>query len=347
MSRWGKWFTGLGVVAIAVALAGTLIRLPYDTLAPGGTLNMETRVSVKGVKTYPSKGKVMLLFVRERAHINLWSWVQAKIDPDIDLVKQVDVTGGNSQQEADQQDVCDMSQAQASARVAALSALGYHVPVVPGLVVADLPAGLPAVKYLQPCDQIVAADGRVLKQANDLSKIVSSHRVGTTVALRIIRAGQTKTVSVPVVSEQNTHIIGVVLARRYDVPLDIRLDTSDVSGPSAGLAMALAIVDRLTPGELTGGKRVAVTGTIDPAGNVGEIGGLPQKAVAARAAHAQIFIVPVCAADSGQAACEKDLATAKKRVGKSVELAPVATLAQALKVLRAAGGAPVRVLASS
>ena len=111
--------------------------------------------------------------------------------------------------------------------------------------------------------------------------------------------------------------------------------------------MALAIIDRLTPGELTGGKRVAVTGTIDPDGNVGEIGGLPQKAVAARAAHAQIFIVPVCKADSAQAACQKDLATAKKRVGKSVELAPVATLAQALKVLRDAGGAPVHVLAPS
>ena len=209
MSRWGKWLSVVGVVAIAVALAGTLIRLPYDTLAPGGTLNLETRVSVKGTKTYPTKGKVMLLFVRERAHINLWSWLQAKIDPDIDLVKQVDVTGGNSQQEADRQDVCDMSQSQTSARVAAVSALGYHVSVLPGVVVADLPAGFPAVKVLQPCDEIVAADGRVLKQAEDLSKIVKSHRVGSTVALRVMRAGKTQTVAVPVVSAGNRHVIGV------------------------------------------------------------------------------------------------------------------------------------------
>ena len=160
-------------------------------------------------------------------------------------------------------------------------------------------------------------------------------------SLRVVRAGRTLTARVPVVDQQNTRIIGVVLSLRFKVPLDIQLDTSDVSGPSAGLAMALAIVDVLTPGELTGGKRVAVTGTIDPAGDVGEIGGLPQKAVAARAAHAQIFIVPVCAADSAEAACKKDLATAQKRVGKDVELAPVSTLAQALKVLRDAGGAPL------
>ncbi len=341
MSRWTMFVAILGVVAIAVGLAGTFIRVPYDTLAPGGTLNLETRVAVRGVKTYRARGNVMLLFVRERAHINLWSWLQAKIDPNIDLVKQVDITGGNSQQEADRQDVCDMSQSQTAARVAALTALGYHVPVLPGLDVADLPAGLPAVKVLQPCDQILAADGRKLTQPGDLSKIVKAHAVGTTVSLLVVRAGRTLTVRVPVVDQQNTRLIGVVLSLRFKVPLDIQLNTSDVSGPSAGLAMALAIVDVLTPGELTGGKRVAVTGTIDPAGHVGEIGGLPQKAVAARAAHAQIFIVPVCAADSAEAACKKDLATAQKRVGKDVELAPVSTLAQALKVLRDAGGAPL------
>lgn len=334
---WAKWLTGLVVLAIVVGVAGTVIRLPYDTLSPGGTLNLETRVSVAGTKTYPAHGDIMLLFVQERAHINLWSWLQAKLDPNIDLIKQVEITGGNSQQEADEQDVCDMSQSQISAQVAALTTLGYHVSISPGLEVADLPAGLPAVNVLQPCDQIVAVDGHTIKQPNDLSNVVRAHRVGTTVVLGIVRAGHALTVHVPVVDVQHTHIIGVDVVPRYQIPLHIDLNTSDISGPSAGLAMALAIIDVLTSGNLTGGKRVAVTGTIDPDGQVGEIGGLPQKAIAARAAHAQIFIVPACSDDP----CRQDLATAKKRIGKNVELKTVATLAQALKVLRAAGGAPV------
>ena len=102
--------------------------------------------------------------------------------------------------------------------------------------------------------------------------------------------------------------------------------------------MTLAIIDDLTPGNLTGGKRVAVTGTITADGKVGEIGGLPQKAVAAKAAHAQIFIVPVCVDDPQ---CTEDLKVARARVGKHVDVEPVATLAQALHVLRAAGGSPV------
>ena len=111
----------------------------------------------------------MMLFVRERAHVNLWSLLQAKLDPDIDLVKQSDITGDRSQHETDLQDVCDMSQSQDSARVAALRALGYKVPVVRGLQTLSLPHtfttsgkddtpvqhDLFAWKVLQPCDQII------------------------------------------------------------------------------------------------------------------------------------------------------------------------------------------------
>jgi PDZ domain-containing protein len=339
--RWGKWLAGFSVLVIIASVAGSMIRLPYDTLAPGGTLNLASRVSVSGAKVYPDRGDLRLLFVRERTHVNVWSWLQAKLDPEIDLVKQNLVTGGRPQKFANEQDVCDMTQAQNSARVSALEALGYKVPVVPGLDVVDLAADLPAINVLQPCDEIIAANGRELKQPNDLSKIVQSQEVGTAVELRIKRAGRELTVRVPVKQVNGRHLIGVGLALRYKVPVQIKIDTSDISGPSAGLAMALATIDALTPGELTGGKRVAVTGTIDPQGNVGEIGGLPQKAVAARAAHAQVFIVPECADRSKKSACEMDLAVAKRRVGKDVVLVPVSTLAGALKALRAAGGVPV------
>jgi Lon-like protease len=352
-SRWTKWFVGVGVVVIVALIAGSVIRLPYTTLAPGGALDLAPRVSVTGTKTYPDRSDVMMLFVRERAHVNLWSWLQAKLDPDIDLVKQSDITGGNSQQETDLQDVCDMSQSQDSARVAALTALGYKVPMEPGLEIVGLPHTITtrsangtlvqhvvyAHTVLKPCDQLVSAGGKKLTHEDDLSKIVKAQRPGSSVELGVLRAGKPLTVHAKVVDIDGTPIIGVDLAPRFDVPLHVNINSSDISGPSAGLAFTLAIIDALTPGQLTGGKKVAVTGTIDPQGNVGEIGGLPQKALAAKNAGAQIFIVPRCTpSDTG---CLKDVATARKRVGKDVEVAPVSTLAQALKVLRDAGGAAV------
>ena len=353
-SRWTKWIVGLGVVLTVVIVAGSLVRLPYTTLAPGGALDLAPRVSVTGTKTYPDRSDVMMLFVRERARVNVWSWLQAKLDPQIDLVKQKDITGDNTQHEADLQDVCDMSQSQDSARVAALNALGYKVPAKPGLAVDSLPHGfdsgnpktgttvfhpLPAHKVLQPCDTILSADGHVLKQPDDLSKIIHSHKVGSEVTLGIVRGGKKMTVKVPVVEGPEAPIIGVNLALRYDVPLHVNINTSDISGPSAGLAITLAIIDALTPGQLTGGKKVAVTGTIDPLGNVGEIGGLPQKALAARNAGAQILIVPRCG--KTETGCLEDVATARKRIGKGAVVKPVSTLAQALAVLRDAGGAAI------
>ena len=347
---WLKLLAGVAVLAIAAGIAGTVIRIPYDTLSPGSALNLAPLVTIKGAKTYSDRGDVMLLFVRERDHINLWSWLQAKLDPDIDLVKETLITGGASEEESNAEAVSDMTQSQVSAKAAALTALGYHLSLAPGLLVTAVLPSKPAGKLLRPDDQILAADGHVLKQSTDLGTIVQHHAIGSRVWFRVDHAGHVMTIDVGVVASGNTaedrkhHVIGVLVLQTFRFPARINIDTSNISGPSAGLAMTLAIIDDLTPGNLTGGKRVAVTGTITPQGQVGEIGGLPQKAVAAKAAHAQIFIVPVCVHDPS---CEQDLKTARQRVGKHVEVAPVATLAQALDVLRKAGGAPLPVRATA
>jgi PDZ domain-containing protein len=335
-----------------IGIAGTLIRLPYYSFSPGAALDLSPRVHVTDAKTYPDRGPVMLLFVRQRARVNVWSWLQASLDPNIDLVKQDAVTGGQSPRLAALQDECDMTMSKRFARVAALTALGYQVKTVPGIDVTGFPRddtatpvrALPAEKVLQPCDEIVAADGHAITYPEDLSKFVRRHRVGTAVTLRIVRDGKVRTVKVPVTKVaggkfKGKRIIGVDVAPRFKFPFRIDVDTSNISGPSAGLAMTLAIIDDLTPGDLTGGKRVAVTGTISPDGTVGQIGEIQQKAISAKAAHAQIFIVPACGND---AACSKDLRRLKQRVGTQVDVEPVATLARALRVLRDAGGAPVR-----
>ena len=353
--RWLKWFTGIGALAVAVGIAGSLIRLPYYTYSPGAALDLSTRVRVSGAKTYPNRGDVMLLFVRERARVNFWAWLQASLDSNIDLVKEIDATGGESPKHLNEQAVCDMTQSKIAAQVAALRVLGYKLKLLPGVDIAGfprtsksvktgtgttmVPVTFPAEVRLLPCDRIMQVDGHRLARPEDVSKLIGRHRPGTKVTLRIERGGRALTVKIQVAEYQGKRIIGIDAAPRFDIPLDIRIDTSNISGPSAGLAMALAIVDDLTPGDLTRGKLVAVTGTISPDGTVGQIGAIQQKAITAKAAHAQIFIVPACGNDR---VCSNDLRRLKQRVGKGIDVEPVSTLAQALRVLRAAGGAPVR-----
>src|SRR5205085_2605882 len=112
--------------------------------------------------------------------------------------------------------------------------------------------------------------------------------------------------------------------QRHHFPIDVNIDTERVSGPSAGLAFTLAIIDDLTPGDLTGGRRVAITGTIEPDGTVGPVGGVEQKAVAGRDAGATLMLVP-----------PDEFKDAKAHAG-GMKVVRVATLADALAALRKA-----------
>jgi PDZ domain-containing protein len=124
--------------------------------------------------------------------------------------------------------------------------------------------------------------------------------------------------------------LGVQLGTKnhsFDYPFEVKIETDRVGGPSAGLAFTLALIDELTPGELTGGRNVAVTGTIDVDGTVGDVGGVVQKTAAVRRAHATLFLVP-----------PGEYPEARKHAGKHLKVVQVTTLTDALAALRANGG---------
>jgi PDZ domain-containing protein len=121
-------------------------------------------------------------------------------------------------------------------------------------------------------------------------------------------------------------LIGVLIETRVDLPLDVTIDSGDVGGPSAGLAWTIGLLDRLTPGSITGGHRVAVTGEILEDGTVGEVGGVGQKAVAARQQGATLFLVPA-----------SEAARARANAG-SMRVVGVHDVDDALDALTAIGG---------
>jgi PDZ domain-containing protein len=136
--------------------------------------------------------------------------------------------------------------------------------------------------------------------------------------------------------EADRPIIGFVPAdtRVVQLPFDVTISTPDIGGPSAGLAFTLSLLDELTKGNLMGDNRVAATGTINELGAVGAIGALVQKAVAVRDAGVTLFLVP-----KGQS--DDEVRKARDAAGKGVEIVQVASLDDALKVLRARGGDPL------
>lgn len=113
---------------------------------------------------------------------------------------------------------------------------------------------------------------------------------------------------------------------RTDDGIEVTLRLADVGGPSAGLLFSLGIVDRLdgdgSGGDLTGGRTIAGTGTIDADGKVGAVGGVALKTQAARRDGATVFLVP-----------KAECSDAESELPAGLRLIPVTTLEGAVDSL--------------
>ena len=338
--RWPVVFAVVVGLGIVIILAGTFIRLPYVIYSPGDATPVEGIVKIDGAKTYQSPGEVLFLTVAvSRGRPNVWRWIQASLDSDSQVVGETHYLGGQSRKHVDRENVVAMDDSQLAAKKVALEQLGYTVSLTgSGAIVAQVVKGSPADGHLEVGDVITAINGQPVRTAEDVGTIVRAQPIGTTFVFAVTRDGKTLSESITTVEGRSGVLAGKPLIGiapitkdlKVDLPVQISIDPGPVSGPSAGLAFTLTIIDEMTPGSLTGGKKVAVTGTMGLDGKVGEVGGVPQKTAAALDAGAKLFIVP-----------KPEVHDAKARAGSDATVIGVSTIEGALKALRDHGGAPV------
>lgn len=333
--------TTLAGLLLVAALAGLVVHVPYVLVEPGDATPVRHVVRISGAPTYRDPGSLLFLTVSVRDRPNLWQWARAQaLDRDAQVLSEHDYLEGRSRREDQQLDVALMDQSEVLAKKVALEAAGYPVTVRGrGVLVAAVVRHSPAAAHLRAGDVVTAVNERPVSVQGDLGTILRSQPVGATFTLTVLRGGQTReetlrTVAAPSGPIAGKPYIGVLPTTkdlRVDTPFPVRIDPGPVSGPSAGLAFTLTIIDELTPGSLTGRRKVAVTGTVGFDGDVGPVGGVAQKTATALHAHASLFIVP-----SGEARA------ARERAGSHIKVVGVSTVAQALRALHAAGGASVR-----
>jgi PDZ domain-containing protein len=183
-----------------------------------------------------------------------------------------------------------MVNSQQDAIAAALSELGYDFPEA--VAVKQIIPGLPADGTLKTGDEILSVNGAKVPGVQSLRRALAKNGADAPATLGISRAGASKTVEVTPTKKNGSVILGIGAGMDYTFPIKVKIQLDNVGGPSAGQMFALGIIDKLTPGELNGGQRVAGTGTIDNEGNIGPIGGIQQKLFGAQSAGAQWFLAP-------------------------------------------------------
>jgi Lon-like protease len=326
----------LGVVAFlltAFLIGATFVPLPYYLFKPGSVRDTEPLITVEGTQVYPSDGSIAFTTVSLR-QASLLGLVQGWLDDDIDVYSRDRVLQGRDVDENRQVNLRMMDNSKQVATQVALERLGYEVDVTVGQVVETVQPGMPAEGKLEPNDTIVAVDGERFDDGEDMSRLLAAHPPGDTVTLTVLPlAGEERDVEIalaPSPDDPNRGIMGVTVftvVLAYDFPVDVEIDTGDVGGPSAGLAFTLAIIDDLTPGDLTGGHNIASTGTIAGDGTVGPVGGTGQKAAAVREKDVELFLVP-----------RDDYEDAVAHAGDDLKVVAVDNLDDALDALADLGG---------
>jgi PDZ domain-containing protein len=324
---------------LVAALAAVFVPVPYVILSPGPTLNTlgkgpagRSLIQITGHPVYPTAGHLNLVTVSFQGgpsdSLNVFAALRAWLTPHEAVVPQEELfVPGQTQQQVVQQDTQQMTGSQQTATAAALCVLGIKFQVVD--TVAMVAKGLPADGVLRQGDVITAVDGKPVTCKASAASLIRARSPGDPVTLtvartaggghRVIRRFHLKTAAI-----QGTPVVGVKVAERYVFPFNVKIRVGDIGGPSAGLMFALGIVDKLTPGNLTGGRFVAGTGEISADGTVSAIGGIQQKMAGARQAGATLFLTPAanCADTSGA-------------VPAGMRLVKVRNLAGAVSALRA------------
>ena len=299
---WTAFVSAFVFVGLAVLLV--VVPVPFVSWTPGGTrdtlgnVGSEPIIKISRAQTYPTSGRLDMTVVSVTPADARLSLPQALLSywlPHRDtLPRDAVYAAGKSAEEVESEDADLMETAQDDAVVAALRA--DNQPVTEMAVVSSVTVGGPAHKLLLPGDLVSSVDGRPTDDAAAVSRLIRAHKVDQKVTFGVIRdkvpiVVQVRTAESP--TQADVPVVGILLDKGYRYEPDISFDIGQkIGGPSAGLVFALAIYDKLTPGELLAGRHVAGTGSITPAGDVGSIGGIQEKIAGAEKAGATVFLVP-------------------------------------------------------
>lgn len=290
---------------IVLTCVAYLVPMPYVTMRPGPAFDTLGKFDSQqmftfgdGVKTYPTTGSLDFTTVsvtRADTRLSLANAVRAYFDRDVAVVpKSLIYPDNQSAKQSTAESAAQLDGSKDSSRVAALRAAGYTVTGQPQ--VAGLVQGGAAAEMLKVGDVVTEIDGAKVATSAEAVAAIGAKTPGESVAVTVERDGKAQTFDIvtrPDVDDPKLPRIGVSLGTKYTYPIEINNNVGrEIGGPSAGTMFALAIYDKLTPGELTGGKKIAGTGEMTADGVVGPIGGIRQKMRGAANAGASIFLVP-------------------------------------------------------
>lgn len=297
---------------------------PYLIYAPGNYIDLNTRLKVdNGNETKGTLGMAYVNVVKASPIFIGISYLNKNWDLiSKDKVKYDDET----LKEAEKRDKISMEEAVSNAKIAAFKEASgtYNINDIHHII-TYLDSDDTKLKLF---DEIMSVAGITINNLEDIRKVVATQEVGKKVNIEVKREGKLLNVSSSVYEKEGRKLLGISLTDVYDVTTDPQVEIkikSNESGPSGGLMMSLSIYNALVSEDISKGKKIIGTGTIDIDGNVGEIGGVKYKLMGAVKNKADIFL---CPKENYEEAIK-----VKKENNYDIKIVAVATLKEAIEEL--------------
>ncbi|MBE6475544.1 MAG: peptidase S16 [Actinomyces succiniciruminis] len=308
---------GLALV-VALVVAGATVPINKVIQAPGPTWNVladtsdgadQDLLTVTGTDTYDTTGALRMTTVSVSGcpgyPVTFFMLVDAWLSSDKTVLDRDQVCPESlTAEQVEEVNQAQMTSSQDAAVVAALMETGQASRMILTIAgTADEQAGV-GVQAGDVLESITTADGETttITSYPQLRELMTTIPPGTPLTLRVDRDGTDVDVELTTIDPQDADgdgepdsegsLLGLSLSARADSDVEASFGLSDVGGPSAGTIFALGIIDEITPGDLTGGKDIAGTGTIAVDGTVGAIGGIKQKMAGAQQDGSDYFLAP-------------------------------------------------------
>ena len=291
----------IGFLIVGSVAAAALWPSSYLIEKPGPVYNVLSTsrgvpiIKITNKESFPTDGDLDLLTITfGQTAPNRASWLDVAmsyLDPSLTRVEYDSIYPPNvDSSQVEQQAQVMMLDSQANAKAAALKLLG--IPYTTEVKVTAITKNAPATGKLFAGDTVLTVNGEKAIGLDQVRSMVEASKGKTPVVFEIVRNGSHRTVSILPKLSDGKWRVGMYVASVPEFPFKIDILLQSVSGPSGGQIFALAIYDKLTPGSLTGGNKIAGTGTVDPDGTIGAIGGIKSKMYGALRSGAKYFLAP-------------------------------------------------------
>lgn len=301
------WTVNLSaLVLVVMTVVAAVLPAPYVVESPGPSLNVlgeyegKDIVSVENRDGAASEGELRMTTVSVQGSpgydIPLAGVMSAWFDRDRSIMPVEAIYPDDTDAEDNSlMNTVEMNGSQQEAIAAALAKQGISYSTT--TIVAGVRSDGGAANRLEPGDVVLTVNGQQVTDVASAGEAIGRTPRGQKVNVTVRRKGEEKSFALTPRYEGERALVGIVLSRGFEFPVKVNFALDGIGGPSAGMIFALAIYDEMTPGDLTGGKKIAGTGTIDEQGTVGPIGGIRQKMIGARSDGAEYFLAPAANCD--------------------------------------------------